>query len=102
MRVVVIPFKERRLREELGFTVPLTQGPSFVYKAADPVSGLLEHEYDTVLFGVYDELLPIPFNTDEVADIRWVFVDTLREELYKVPEQFAPWLPQAFQIFLDR
>jgi isopentenyl-diphosphate delta-isomerase len=98
----VVSAGERRLREELGFTVPLTQGPSFVYKAADPVSGLLEHEYDTVLFGVYDELLPIPFNTDEVADIRWVFVDTLREELYKVPEQFAPWLPQAFQIFLDR
>ncbi len=98
----VVAAGERRLLEELGFTTSLTKGPSFVYKALDPVSGLLEHEYDTVLFGVYDEALPIPFNQDEVSAVRWVSIDLLRTELYNIPEQFAPWLPQAFQIFLDR
>ncbi len=98
----VVVAGERRLREELGILASLKKGPSFVYKAVDSVSGLLEHEYDTVLFGVYDELLPIPFNTDEVSAIRWTPIDLLKQELQMFPERFAPWLPQAFQLFLDR
>ena len=35
----------RRLAEELGFTVPLTQVAAFPYFAEDAVSGLVENEY---------------------------------------------------------
>ncbi len=41
----------RRLREELGFDVPLSEVSAFVYRAEDPGSNLTEHEYDHIFLG---------------------------------------------------
>ncbi|MBK8474217.1 MAG: NUDIX domain-containing protein [Sphingobacteriales bacterium] len=40
----------RRLQEELGFDTTLKQAFPFIYRAEDPVTGLIEHELDTVFW----------------------------------------------------
>ncbi len=81
---------KRRLQEELGFTTRLTEVFSFVYRAEDPVSRLIEHEWDTILVGQYDG--PVCPNPQEVAAYRWVEPGKLYLELTQWPEQFTPWL----------
>ena len=81
---------ERRLQEELGFTTRLTELFSFVYRARDPRSKLIEHEWDTVLLGQYAG--PVCPDPAEVAAYRWVEPDQLHRELSQRPKQFTPWL----------
>lgn len=81
---------ERRLQEELGFTTPLTELFSFVYRAQDPRSQLIEHEWDTVLLGHYSG--PVRPNPEEAAAYRWVEPGQLNRELSQWPDQFTPWL----------
>ena len=79
---------ERRLQEEMGFTVPLKKLYHFTYKA-DLGNGLTEHEFDHVFLGVYnDEPLP---NPNEVADWRYVSIDRLQQELKINTEDFSFW-----------
>ena len=60
----------RRLAEELGFSVPLTQITELSYRATDKVSGLVEHEYLYVFHGQYSgDPNPDP---DEVDAWRWM------------------------------
>ena len=89
---------ERRLQEELGFTTALKALGSFVYRAEDTASGLVEHEYDTVLFGTVESVPEIEPNPEEVSAIRWVTLSALETELQTPNEPLAPWLPQAFAI----
>ncbi len=86
----VLLASERRLQEELGFTTRLTELFSFVYRAEDPLSKLIEHEWDTLLLGRYSG--PVCPNPEEVAAYRWVEPAQLEGELIKSPEQFTPWL----------
>jgi isopentenyl-diphosphate delta-isomerase len=91
---------ERRLREELGFSVPVREAGWFVYRAKDPNSDLSEYEHDTVLVGevVADVLLePDPA---EIADWRWMPVGDLRRDLHENGDRYAPWLPDALRIAL--
>lgn len=89
----VVPAASRRLREELGLVnVTLTGVGVYVYQAADPVTGRVEHEYDHVLLGRIDrDELGQPDPT-EVAALRWVHVDDLVRELVTAPDSYAPWL----------
>ena len=84
---------QRRLTEELGFTVALTEVGSFLYRAEDATSGLTEHELDHVFFGRFDGE-PIP-NPAEVMDWRWQAMDEVEAELSVHPERFTPWFPLA-------
>ncbi|WP_345024496.1 isopentenyl-diphosphate Delta-isomerase, partial [Streptomyces sedi] len=83
---------ERRLAEEIGVRgAALHRAGVYVYRAEDPATGRVEHEYDHVLVGrvpVGTELSPDP---EEVADVRWVPPARLRRELADDPEHFAPW-----------
>src|SRR5205814_10092482 len=80
----------RRLGEEMGFTCPLTPGPEFVYRAADPHGNGVEHEYDVTLLGTYDgDPTPDPA---EVAAWRWVELDELHRDLAARPDRYTPWL----------
>ena len=79
----------RRLAEELGFTVPLTQLAELSYCAEDEISGLVEHEYLHVFHGLYaGELCP---NPDEVGAWRWMPSERIRRELATRPDWFTPW-----------
>lgn len=88
----------RRLREELGFNVPLSRRRVVEY-SADVGNGLHEHEKVTMYIGSADrtsvEILPDPL---EVEDTRWITRDELHAEIARKPEDFTPW----FRIYAER
>lgn len=79
---------ERRLQEEMGFSVPLKKLYHFTYKT-DLGNGLTEHEFDHVFLGVYNDD-PVP-NPNEVAEWRYVSIDRLQQELKMQADQFSFW-----------
>ena len=81
----------RRLAEELGFTVPLTQLAELSYCAEDEISGLVEHEYLHVFHGLYAGE-PSP-NSHEIGAYRWMLSDRIRRGLAIRPGWFTPWFP---------
>jgi isopentenyl-diphosphate Delta-isomerase len=86
---------ERRLREEMGFTVPLEEVGQFTYRAEEPGSGLVEHEYDHVLVGWFDGApQPDPL---EASDWTWTAVSDLKRDLARHPDRFTPWLGKALE-----
>lgn len=82
-----------RLREEIGVQgVTLRQAGVYLYRAEDPQTGRVEHEYDHVVVGrvLADSYLhPDPA---EVAGVRWLAPDRLRADLADNPNRYAPWL----------
>jgi len=96
----IVAAGERRLTEELGFTVPLRAAEAFVYRADDPATGRTEHEYDTVLVGHLLKDVPIVPNPDEVAAYKWNDVEAIERELHKHAKQFGPWVAKALAIAL--
>lgn len=88
---------ERRLQEEMGFSCPLKEAGSFVYRAEDPQGHGTEHEYDTVLVGLVDDADVEP-DSAEVADWRWIHLDDLTEELEQSSHLFTPWFAQGLPI----
>jgi isopentenyl-diphosphate delta-isomerase len=64
----------------------------FVYRAGDPASGQVEHEYDHVLMGRVDPSAELAPDETEVADLQWLTPDALRSRLAADPDAYAPWL----------
>jgi isopentenyl-diphosphate delta-isomerase len=91
---------ERRLREELGFSVPVREAGSFVYRAKDPNSELSEYEYDTVLIGEVTAHVSLSPDPAEIADWRWMSVAELQHDLRDNADRYAPWLAEALRIAL--
>ncbi|MFD0823681.1 isopentenyl-diphosphate Delta-isomerase, partial [Micromonospora zhanjiangensis] len=92
----------RRLREELGAgPVTLTEIGVYVYRAEDPETGRVEHEYDHVLLGRFDPDTPLSPDPDEVADLRWTDPDRLRTDLTAEPRAYAPWLGGVLDRFFQ-
>lgn len=89
---------ERRLGEELGFTLPLIRHATVEYRA-DVGGGLEEHERVTLFSGEADRaaLRPSPAE-DEVSELRWVTAEELRQAMCARPQDYTPW----FRIYLDR
>lgn len=87
----------RRLREELGVDgTALTVHGAFWYQAHDPVSGLVEHEYDVVLTGRLDGSLdPDPA---EVAAVDRCQPAALRAALAADPSRYTPWLETVLDV----
>lgn len=81
---------ERRLKEEMGFTTPLSEDLSFVYRAEDADRGV-EHEHLTLLVGDVDDANVIP-DHEEVAEYKWISVEELLQDFDKNGDQYAPWL----------
>ncbi len=79
----------RRLREEMGFDVPLQEIFSFIYRAHDARSGLTEHEFDHVFVGEYSGD-PQP-NRDEIDGWKWVSLAELRADIDAQPERYTVW-----------
>jgi isopentenyl-diphosphate delta-isomerase len=84
----------RRLDEELGVRdVALREVGVYVYQAADPSTGRVEHEYDHVLVGsVGSDFSDISVDPVEVAAVAWVAPDDLAAALSRSPDLYAPWL----------
>jgi len=87
---------ERRLQEELGIQTPLYRVDHFIYKAHLD-NGLIEHELDHVLIGFYENA-PQHFNPQEVANLLWISIEDLAQDLSHSPEKFTPWLKPALHL----
>jgi isopentenyl-diphosphate delta-isomerase len=88
---------DRRLREELGFSVPLAEFARIEY--ATPVGALFEHEIVHCFRGTADiDLDTGSFNRDEVQAIAWRDLDNLARDMARRPERYAAW----FHIYMAR
>jgi isopentenyl-diphosphate delta-isomerase len=82
-----------RLVEEIGVRgVPVREVGVHPYRAEDPRTGRVEHEYDHVLVGRAPADLELALDPAEVAGVRWVAPDELRADLADHPERYSPWL----------
>lgn len=90
---------ERRLKEEMGFSVSLKSIGCFHYKAFLE-NNLIENEIDHVFFGEYNGEPIIP-NAEEVMDYKWISL----KELDTSSDIFTVWISPATNIlkkFIDR
>ena len=82
---------ERRLREELGFSLPLTEFAQIEYSA--PVGGLFEHESVHCFRGVAGpDVDASRFNPDEVQAVAWRGLNDLAADMAAQPGKYAAWL----------
>lgn len=95
----------RRLREELGFTLPLTARGVVDYRA-DVGNGMVENERVHVFEANLPasaadgpDALPLDrFDPAEVQAVAWRDRAALRSAIDEAPQDFTPWL----RIYLDR
>lgn len=85
---------KRRLHEEMGIYCDLKIVGRFHY-IANLGNGLIENEIDHVIIGYYQDA-SIPFNTEEVADYRWIGLPDLEQEYKTHPHTFTPWFLEAY------
>lgn len=83
----------RRLFEELGFTTPLKKLFSFTYEA-EVENGLIEHEFDHVFIGVYDQKVKV--DPSEVADYAYEDMERIKWAIENQPSKFTSWFKLAF------
>jgi isopentenyl-diphosphate Delta-isomerase len=85
----------RRVTEELGIdAVALVPAGAFIYEAADPASGMVEHEHDHVFVGVTDV---VPAADPSEIDELWY--GTFEDALAKVRgEDGAPWAGTVLEL----
>jgi isopentenyl-diphosphate delta-isomerase len=82
-----------RLAEELGVGgVTFEELGVHRYRATDPVTGRIEHEYDHVLLGRVPASLEVRPDPAEVAEVQWVDAQSLRAAVGTDPDTYAPWL----------
>lgn len=89
---------QRRLQEEMGFSVSLKETTSFIYKAPFD-NGLTEHELDHILIG-YTEQEP-DINMDEVASWRWMPLEKVKEDIIQQPDIYTAWFKIIFDKFYN-
>ncbi len=87
----------RRTFEELGISVTLEKKFDFIYYAKDHVTGLIEHELDYVFEGKHKG--EIPFNTEEVAAIKWISIPNLKKDIAENEEKYAFWFREIMKRF---
>lgn len=79
---------ERRLMEEMGFSVKTYPLKQFIYKASF-TNGLIEHEFDHIVTGIYNDT-PKP-NPEEVMDFKFVALNKLEKDIKENPKKYTPW-----------
>ena len=87
----------RRLKEEMGFTCVLSEGPSFVYREEEPSQKGVDHEPVTTLTGDVEGANVVP-DPDEVAEYQWMNIQELLADMRTSARKYAPW----FRIGLEK
>ena len=85
----------RRLREEMGISADLHEAGTFIYRAEDEASALVEYELDHVLVGVSDEdprMDPLQADAFDRIDPAELLVRLQADET-----GFVPWLRLAME-----
>ncbi|MDD6212040.1 MAG: NUDIX domain-containing protein, partial [Clostridiales bacterium] len=90
----------RRMREELGIDCPASELFHFTYfrKFQDD---LYEYELDHVFLGHFSMNSSIPFQPEEIEEIRWIEFDELEQEIMDHPEHFTAWFITALPTVLE-
>ena len=86
---------KRRLEEEMGFVTELYEFSSFIYKVSFS-NGLIEHEFDHIMLGVYNDEPDL--NPDEVDDSKWISVVDLCDDIEINPDNYTAW----FKIIINK
>jgi len=84
----------RRLVEEMGFDCEIEKIFDFIYKAKLD-KGLIEHEFDHVLFGRYNDVPEI--NPEEVESWKWMKMEDIAADMKSHPENYTVWFRIAFE-----
>jgi isopentenyl-diphosphate delta-isomerase len=84
---------QRRLKEEMGFEAMVEKIFDFVYRTEFD-NGLIEHEFDHVLAGVYDG--PVEFNREEVMDYCFKTIREISDSLQTHSRKYTEWFHLAF------
>ena len=83
----------QRLIEEIGVRgVALHEAGVYLYRAEDPRTGRVEHEYDHVLVGRVPADQRWQLDPAEVAEVRWLVPQRLRVDVADHPDRYSPWL----------
>ncbi|HBS47597.1 TPA: isopentenyl-diphosphate delta-isomerase [Candidatus Dependentiae bacterium] len=91
---------KRRLVEEMGIKTELKEICNFTYKVHFPQNNLFEHEFDHLFIGHYDKDPKI--NLSEVADFKWISIETLLKEFQENPGNYTPWFKIIFAEVLKK
>ncbi len=83
----------RRMKEEMGFDCRMEEKFSFVYQA-EVGNGLIEHEFDHVFIGKYNN--PPVINPDEAESWKFMKLDDIKKEMHENPENYTVWFRIAF------
>ena len=94
----ILDAAKRRLIEEMGIDTSLRKVHDFIYKA-ELDNDLTEHEFDHVLYGIYNED-PI-INKDEADDFKWIDMDLLNEDIKRNGDNYTIWFKIAFEYFYN-
>jgi isopentenyl-diphosphate delta-isomerase len=89
----IIDAGKRRLMEEMGFTTDLSEMFAFIYKA-DLDNQLIEHEYDYVLIGKFDDEPRI--NLEEVEDFAYWNMEFIELDMQLNPQNYTEWFKICF------
>ena len=94
----------RRLKEELGIELSELVYKNKIDYKADVGNGLIENESVDVFVGEIEEKekLKTRLNHNEVAEVRWIRHETLKEEISLSPMKFTPWLRIYIQDHFDQ
>lgn len=85
----------RKLYQEMGIDLQPTFAYKFIYRA-ELDHDLVEHEYDHVYTGLYNDEPAI--NCDEVADWKYIDLPSLQEDMRLHPARYTYW----FKLILER
>ena len=85
----------RRLSQEMNFSVQLNEICTFTYKSHFE-NGLIENEIDHIFFGITDEH-PVP-NKSEVDEWKYISLAELTKDIKANPAAYTAW----FKIVLEK
>lgn len=81
---------QKRMEEELGIPQGSCQPEElFAFNYFTKYHGLSEYEIDHVFLVDYDGFLEP--DEDEIAELRWVYLEDLKLEMEIAPQEFATW-----------
>jgi isopentenyl-diphosphate delta-isomerase len=92
----------RRLEQELGIKEVSPTPMAEIEYRAEVGNGMVEHEVVEVLMAEVTTDLPITLNRDEVADVKWVKIDDLRNDSVAYPNKYTEWLKIYLREFADQ
>lgn len=83
---------QNRIDLELGIKEQISLKEIFKFTYLSKYAeDLYEYEFDHVLVGEYSMSKPICYNTDEIAEVKWIKISDLKKDMIENPQNYATW-----------